>query len=71
MQLYTINAKNQLHGIVKNIIMGDVVSEVELETPAGIVNSVITTSSLKILDLKVGDAAVAVIKATDVLLMLR
>jgi molybdopterin-binding protein len=71
MQLYAINAKNQLHGVVKNILMGDVVSEIELETPAGIVCSVITTSSLKILDIKIGDSAVAVIKATDVLLMAR
>ena len=70
MKLYTINAKNQLHGIVKNIILGEVVSEIELETAAGVICSVITTSSLKILGLKVDDSAIAVVKATDVLIML-
>lgn len=70
MKLYTINAKNQLYGVVKNIILGEVVSEVELETAAGIVCSVITSSSLRILNLKIGDEVIAVVKATDVLIML-
>jgi molybdopterin-binding protein len=69
MQSYTINAKNQIHGVVKNILIGEIVSEVELETAAGTISSVITTSSLKILDLKIGAPAIAVIKSTSVLLM--
>ncbi len=69
MKLYCINAKNQLHGVVKNIIWGEVVSEIELETYAGTICSIITTSSLQILDLQIGDEAIAIVKATDVLIM--
>ena len=68
MSISAINARNQIKGTIKYIQLGDVVSEVELDTPAGIVTSVITTSSLKHLDLQVGHEAIAVVKATDVAL---
>lgn len=68
MSISAINSRNQIKGIVKHIQVGDVVSEVELETPAGTVTSVITTRSLKNLGLEVGYEAVAVIKATEVAL---
>ena len=68
MSISAINARNQIKGIIKNIQLGDVVSEVELETAAGIVTSVITTSSLKFLNLQIGNEAIAVVKATEVAL---
>lgn len=66
MSIEKINARNQFKGKISNIILGDVVSEVDVETPAGIVTSVITTRSVKDLDLKIGTEVVALVKATEV-----
>ena len=62
----SINARNQFRGKVKEIIEGSVVSEVDVETPYGIVTSVITTRSVKELNLAVGSEVVALVKATEV-----
>ena len=66
MAISEINVRNQFRGIVKAIIAGDVVSEVDIETASGIVTSVITTRSVADLNLKVGSEVIALIKATDV-----
>lgn len=66
MSIDKINARNQFKGRISNIILGDVVSEVDVETPADIVTSVITTRSVKDLDLKIGTEVVALVKATEV-----
>lgn len=62
-----INTRNQFEGTVVGIVRGPVVSEVEIETRAGIVSAVVTSSSLDRLGLKLGDAALAFFKATEVL----
>ena len=41
MSIQAINVRNQFKGKVREIIRGDVVSEVDVETPWGIVTSVI------------------------------
>jgi molybdopterin-binding protein len=64
--IQSINARNQFRGTVKEIILGPVVSEVDVETPYGIVTSVITTRSVKDLDLKLGDDVLALVKSTEV-----
>ena len=47
MSILAINVRNQFRGKVKEIIEGPVVSEVDVETPSGlIVTSVITTRSV-------------------------
>ena len=66
MSIAAINARNQFKGTVKEIIEGSVVSEVDVETPFGIVTSVITTRSLKQLGLSVGSEVLALVKATEV-----
>ena len=66
MALIAVNVRNQLRGTIKAIIWGDVVSEIEVETSAGIVTSVITTRSIKELKLEIGSEVLALIKATDV-----
>lgn len=58
--------RNHLKGEVIEIIKGVAVSEVEVETSAGVVASVITTRSVERLGLKVGDEVLAVIKASEV-----
>lgn len=66
MSIEKINARNQFKGKISNIILGEVVSEVDVETPAGIVTSVITTRSVQDLELKIGTEVVALVKATEV-----
>jgi len=66
MTIQAINVRNQFKGKVKAIIEGSVVSEVDVETPAGIVTSVITTRSVKDLGLTIGSEVVALVKATEV-----
>jgi molybdopterin-binding protein len=66
MSIQAINVRNQFRGKVKAIIEGQVVSEVDVETPAGIVTSVITTRSIKDLGLAIGTEVVALVKATEV-----
>jgi molybdopterin-binding protein len=66
MSISAINVRNQFKGKVKEIIRGPVVSEVDVDTPFGIVTSVITTRSVDELDLKVGSEVVALVKSTEV-----
>lgn len=67
MSITAINVRNQFRGKVKEIIEGSVLSEVDVETPSGaIVTSVITTRSVKELQLAVGKDVVALVKATEV-----
>ncbi|MFZ1642294.1 MAG: TOBE domain-containing protein [Candidatus Contendobacter sp.] len=66
MSIQAINARNQFRGTIKAIITGPVVSEVDVETPAGIVTSVITTRSVEDLGLVVGTEVIAFVKATEV-----
>ena len=66
MSIQAINVRNQFRGKVKEIIRGDVLSEVDVETPWGIVTSVITTRSINDLALKPGSEVVALVKATEV-----
>lgn len=66
MSISAINARNQFKGKIKEIILGPVVSEVDVETPHGIVTSVITTRSIQELDLQVGSEVLALVKSTEV-----
>lgn len=66
MGIKAVNVRNQFHGVIKEIIRGSVVSEVDVETPGGIITSVITTRSVDDLELVVGKEVVALIKSTEV-----
>lgn len=66
MGVTAINVRNQFRGHIKEIIRGSVLSEVDVQTPNGIVTSVITTRSIDELDLKVGSEVVALVKSTEV-----
>lgn len=63
-----MNSHNQIKGRIRNIYTRDVISEVELDTSAGIITSIITTSSLKSLGLVIGQEALAVVKTTQLTL---
>lgn len=66
MPISEINVRNQFKGKIKEIIFGPVVSEVDVETPYGIVTSVITSRSIQDLGLKIGSEVIALVKSTEV-----
>jgi molybdopterin-binding protein len=58
--------RNRLPGTIEKIVSDKVVSEVVIRTAAGTVISIITTGSVKRMNLKQGDTVFATIKATEV-----
>ena len=63
------SARNQIHGTVKTIKLGDVMGEVVMTLPDGQeIVSAITRTSIESLGLKEGDPVVAVIKSTEVMI---
>lgn len=67
MSIAAVNTRNQFKGKVVAINRGQIVSEVEIETAAGIVGAIVTSSSIDTLKLRVGDETLALFKATEVL----
>jgi molybdopterin-binding protein len=63
--------RNRLPGTIEQIVSDKVVSEIVINTAAGPVTSIITTGSVKRMNLKKGDAVFAIIKATEVSLEAR
>lgn len=63
-----ISARNQIHGKVTAISLGGVMAEIRLKIGEQELVSVITRSSVDRLGLRVGDQAVAIIKATEVMI---
>ena len=61
------SARNQLKGKIKSLKKGPVSTEVVLDVNGVEVVSSITTGSCEALDLKVGDDAFAIIKASSVM----
>jgi molybdopterin-binding protein len=66
MTITSVNVRNQFKGTVHEIILGPVVSEINVETKAGIFTSIISTRSVEDLDLKIGSEVVVLIKSTEV-----
>jgi molybdopterin-binding protein len=58
--------RNQLPGTIEQIISDKIVSEIVINTAAGTVTSIITTGSVKRMNLQKGDTVFAIIKATEV-----
>ncbi len=63
-----ISARNQFPGTVVSIRNGAVMSEVVIDIGGHQIVSLISTSSVKRLKLKKGKPAIAVIKATEVII---
>lgn len=64
-----ISLRNRVKGRVKSIRSGVILSEVELEYRGQVLTSIITTRSIKRLDIEKGDEVEALIKANEVSLM--
>ena len=58
--------RNRLPGTIEKIVSDKVVSELLIRTAAGNVTSIITTGSVRRMNLKEGDSVFALIKATEV-----
>lgn len=62
-----LSARNVLPGIVTEIVTGAVTSHVRIDVGGKVITASITNDAVKELGLKVGGAASAVVKATDVM----
>jgi molybdopterin-binding protein len=63
-----LSARNQIAGTVKSITLGAVMADVTIDIGNGqTLTAAITRNSVERLGLKEGDAVVAVIKATEVM----
>jgi molybdopterin-binding protein len=58
--------RNRIRGTIGAIVSDKVVSEVILRTASGDITAIITTGSVKRMNLKPGDDVFAIIKATEV-----
>ena len=63
-----LSARNQIPGTITEVIRGQTTGHVHIDIGHGVtVHSSITNEAIDDLDLKVGDKATAVIKASDVM----
>lgn len=63
-----LSARNQIKGTVKSVTKGQTTAHVAIDIGGGVlITASITNEAVDELALKVGDAAVAVIKASDVM----
>ena len=64
-----LSARNQLKGVVTEVLLGTVTALITVKVGDNVVESVITKRSAEELGLKVGDKVTAVIKATEVMIL--
>jgi molybdopterin-binding protein len=65
-----ISARNQLRGTVESVDLGVVTAKVGVRVGENLIESVITKQSVEELNIKVGSKVTAVIKSTEVMLMI-
>ena len=64
-----ISARNQLRGTVETVSLGVVTARVAVRVGENLIESVITRQSVEEMNIKVGQQVTALIKSTDVMLM--
>jgi molybdopterin-binding protein len=62
-----ISARNQIRGTIKSVKKGQTTAHVEIDASGTTITASITNESVDALGLKAGQAAYAVIKASDVM----
>jgi molybdenum-pterin binding domain len=62
-----LSARNQIKGIIKTVTRGQTTSHVQIEVSGTIITASITNEAVDDLNLKPGQPAYAVIKASDVM----
>jgi molybdopterin-binding protein len=65
-----ISARNQLRGTVESVNIGVVTARVGVRVGENLIESVITRQSVEEMNIKVGQQVTAVIKSTEVMLMI-
>ncbi len=65
-----ISARNQLRGVIEAIELGVVTAKVGVRVGDNLIESVITRQSVEEMNLQVGGDITAIIKSTEVLLMM-
>ena len=64
-----ISARNQLRGTVEEVALGTITAKVTVRVGENLVESVITRESVEEMGIKVGDTVIALIKSTEVMIM--
>jgi molybdopterin-binding protein len=64
-----LSARNQLRGTVEAIVLGVVTAKVGVRVGDNLIESVITRQSVEELNIKVGSEVTAVIKSTEIMIM--
>jgi molybdate transport system regulatory protein len=64
-----ISARNQLRGTVETVDLGVVTARVGVRVGENLIESVITKQSVEDLNIKMGREVTAIIKSTEVMLM--
>ena len=64
-----ISARNQLRGTVESVSLGVVTARVGVRVGENLIESVITRQSVEEMNIKVGQQVTAVIKSTEVMLV--
>ena len=64
-----ISARNQLRGKVEAVELGVVTAKVSVRVGENLIESVITRQSVEELKIAIGDKVTAVIKSTEIMLM--
>ena len=62
-----LSARNQIKGIIKTVTRGQTTSHVQIDVEGTIITASITNEAVDDLQLKAGQSAYAVIKASDVM----
>ena len=63
-----LSARNQIRGTIKSVTKGQTTAHVEIDVGGAVVTASITNEAVDALGLKPGQAAFAVIKASDVMI---
>ena len=63
-----LSARNRAMGIVRQIIQGDVLSKVFVESQGDMLHAFITNTSLKEMNIREGDEVTAIVKSTELIL---
>ncbi|MGQ3685691.1 MAG: TOBE domain-containing protein [Candidatus Loosdrechtia sp.] len=63
-----LSARNKAKGVVKQIIQGDVLSKVLVESQGDVFPAMITNTSMKEMDIRNGDEVIAIVKSTELIL---
>ncbi len=63
-----LSARNKTPGIVRQIIQGDVLSKVFVESQGDMLRVIITNASLKEMNICAGDEVMAIVKSTELIL---